>query len=62
MADGPANTVTILVAGQLPMVYDMMAVPGVTPVTTPPATVATPAAELLHTPPVVVEDNVVVRP
>jgi hypothetical protein len=40
----------------------MRAVPALAPVTTPPTTVATPVAELLHAPPATVEVSVVAAP
>ena len=66
-ADGAGLTDTVceteLVPQPLVTVYDISAVPVVTPVTTPAAlTVATPALSLLHTPPVVASLKVMVAP
>ena len=61
IAEGTALTVTMAVVLQPPAVYTMASVPGATPVTAPPLTVAT-TPLLLHTPPAVAELNVVVAP
>ena len=67
-ASGSAFTVTICCTEAEPqlnvaIVYDIVAVPAVRPVTPPKAsTVAVPAAELLQVPPVAVSDNVTAAP
>lgn len=50
---GRVPTVTVAVAVQPPDVYDITAVPGATPPTVPPATVATAVLLLLQVPPAV---------
>ena len=57
-------TVTIVAAEQPnPFVYAIVAVPTVTPVTTPPEVMdAIPEALLLHAPPLVASVNVIVPP
>jgi len=64
IAGGAVLTVTTIEALQPPMVYNILAVPPATPVTTPVAglTVAVPVAEELHTPPGVPSVSVVVPP
>lgn len=62
IAAGVANTVTDCTAEHPLTVYDIVHTPAVTPVTTPPATVAMPGLELLHAPPVPVVARVVVLP
>jgi hypothetical protein len=58
---GKGFTVTTVVATQLPIAYDIVAVPVATPVTTPDAfTVALLVALLLHTPPLTVFPRLVV--
>ena len=60
---GKGFTVTIVVAAQEPIVYEMTDVPPVTPVTTPVAlTIATAGVTLDQTPPSVGSLNVVVEP
>jgi len=63
---GVGFTVIILVAAQPPTVYNIVAVPAPTPVTTPvpevPVTVATEVAELVHDPPAVASLRVMVEP
>ena len=59
---GVALTEIVAVAGQAPIVYDIVAVPAVRPVTTPPETLATAGALLLHMPPEVASVNVTVPP
>jgi hypothetical protein len=62
-AEGIAFTVTTLVAIAVPIVYFIVAVPAVTPVTIPVVfTVAIPVARLLHVPPGVVLASAVVPP
>ena len=64
MALGEEFTVTVTEREQpVPEVYIIGAVPGDTPVTTPPPlTVAIPVAPLLHVPPIVASLSVVVSP
>ena len=64
MAVGAVLTVTVWDAVQLPIVYEMTAVPALTPKTTPvpDPTVATPVLALTHVPPAGVELSVVVVP
>jgi hypothetical protein len=62
IAAGRALTVTGAVTKQVPIAYDIVAVPAATPVTTPPATLAVPEALLLHVPPPVAFVKVVVLP
>src|SRR5436305_483069 len=65
MAAGWVFTVTIVVTAQLPSVYDITEVPVVVllAVTTPvPLIVATVVVTLLHTPPAVASDKVIVKP
>jgi hypothetical protein len=67
-AFGSGFTVIVAVAAPEPQkadatVYDIVAVPAVTPPTTPVAlTLAIPGAVLLHEPPVIASDNVVTAP
>ena len=61
--EGSGLTVTVRVAGrQLPNVYDIVAVPAETPVTTPPDTVAIADALVDQTPPAAELENKVVDP
>ena len=54
IAAGCTFTVTVAVAAQLPIVYDIMELPDEIPVTTPvPLTVAMPPLTLVHAPPIV---------
>ena len=62
IAVGEVFTVTWIVVRQLPTVYVMLGVPAVTPVTTPPATVASAVLLLLHAPPLVASLSAVVKP
>ena len=63
MATGVGLTVTIAVAAQLPIVYDMVVVPRPTPVTLPkPSTVPTVTIVLDHVPPAVASVSAVVKP
>jgi hypothetical protein len=68
LAERLENTVTIRVAAVIPhtleRVYDMVALPGAMPVTTPVAlcTVAIAVFELLHVPPAEVSVSVVLPP
>ena len=63
MATGAVFTVTTNVAEQLPMVYDIVDVPAVDPVTVPSVpTVATMMLLLVQTPPVVASVSAVVVP
>ena len=63
IAPGAAITVTTKVAAEHPpAAYAIVAVPLATPVTTPPATVATVVLELLHVPPVVASVKLIVDP
>ena len=63
MATGAVFTVTTSVAEQLPMVYDIVDVPGVDPVTVPSVpTVATRVLLLVQTPPAVASVSAVVVP
>ena len=59
MGAAPAITVTVLVAEQVPSVYEIVVTPTPAPVTTPPdVTVAIPVDILLHVPPGVGSANV----
>ena len=58
----PALTVTVAVAKHEPIVYDMVTVPAVTPVTTPDALTVAFALPALHTPPVVTSVRLTVAP
>jgi hypothetical protein len=64
MVAGVRFTVTVADEEQPPTVYDILAVPAVTPVTTPveEPTLATDGAPLLHVPPVVAQLTVRVVP
>ena len=62
MAAGAAATVTGALTMQLPMEYDIVAVPAASPVTVPLTTVATPGALLVHIPPPVASVNDIVVP
>jgi len=63
IATGCVFTVTVFVTKQLPITYDIVAVPTELPVTVPSVpTVATPVFELLHTPPPVASVSAVVDP
>src|SRR5579863_7096841 len=62
IAGGVGFTVTVANAGQPAAVYDIVAVPAATPVTTPPITLAVVDKELLHAPPVVPSCSVTVLP
>jgi hypothetical protein len=62
IAAGCGFTVTIFVDAQLPIVYDIVAVPVPAPVTIPPTTVATVVIVLLHVPPPVASVSAVVAP
>ena len=56
---GCRSTVTMVVAAQSPMAYEITEVPTVPPVTTPAVEIAaTPPLTLLHTPPLVASDKV----
>jgi hypothetical protein len=65
VATGIGFTVTTLVAVAEPQllvtVYEIVAVPGIRPITTPPNTAAVSGALLLHTPPLVVPVSVIVE-
>ena len=63
IAAGLLFTVTVASASQLPIVYVIVAVPNVIPVTSPlPSTVATPILLLLHVPPLTLLLSVVLVP
>jgi hypothetical protein len=63
MAPGAVFTVTIVVAEQLPIVYDIVAVPTALPVTVPPVVTDTiPDALLLQEPPEVASVSVALPP
>jgi hypothetical protein len=62
IAEGKAFTVTTALTTQLPIAYDIVAVPEATPETRPPKTVATAVLLLLHEPPPGLDTNEVVVP
>jgi hypothetical protein len=63
MAAGAGLIVIVMVAAQPAIVYDIVAVPAAIPLTTPePVTLAVDGALLLHVPPGVPADSIVVAP